>query len=153
MASLVAQLIKNLPAMWETWVQSLFWGRSPGEGNGYPLRYSGLENSMDCTVSEVAESDMTERLSNLKYWTLSEPTHGPYMRKGHLERHHPLTKMEAQLLVLLHPVSGFRIDGCLWSSVYAYRNGFTEQVIQIQFILQWDHQPSFLESAQSWLQS
>ena len=25
-------------------------GRSPGEGNGYPLQYSGLENSMDCTV-------------------------------------------------------------------------------------------------------
>ena len=25
-------------------------GRSPGEGNGYPLQYSGLENSMDRTV-------------------------------------------------------------------------------------------------------
>ena len=24
--------------------------RSPGEGNGYPLQYSGLENSMDCIV-------------------------------------------------------------------------------------------------------
>ena len=24
-------------------------GRSPGEGNGYPLQYSGLENSVDCT--------------------------------------------------------------------------------------------------------
>ena len=24
-------------------------GRSPGEGKGYPLQYSGLENSMDCT--------------------------------------------------------------------------------------------------------
>ena len=23
------------------------WGRSPGEGKGYPLQYSGLENSMD----------------------------------------------------------------------------------------------------------
>ena len=25
-------------------------GRSPGEGNGYPLQYSGLENSMDCSL-------------------------------------------------------------------------------------------------------
>ena len=25
-------------------------GRSPGEGSGYPLQYSGLENSMDCIV-------------------------------------------------------------------------------------------------------
>ena len=29
-------------------------GRSPGEGKGYPLQYSGLENSMDCIVHEVA---------------------------------------------------------------------------------------------------
>jgi len=25
-------------------------GRSPGEGNGYPLQYSGLENPMDCSL-------------------------------------------------------------------------------------------------------
>ena len=43
-ASLVAQRVKNLPAMWETWVQSLGWEDSPGEGKGCPLQYSGLEN-------------------------------------------------------------------------------------------------------------
>ena len=42
-------------------------GRSPGEGKGYPLQYSGLENYMD-TIHGVAESDATERLS------LSPPT-------------------------------------------------------------------------------
>ena len=31
-------------------------GRSPGEGNGYPLQYSGLENSVDCMVHGVAKS-------------------------------------------------------------------------------------------------
>ena len=31
-------------------------GRSPGEGKGYPLQYSGLENSMDCIVQGVAKS-------------------------------------------------------------------------------------------------
>ena len=36
-ASLVAQLIKNSPAMQETWVQSLGLGRSPGKGKGYLL--------------------------------------------------------------------------------------------------------------------
>ena len=30
--------------------------RSPGEGNGYPLQYSGLENSMDCIVHGVTKS-------------------------------------------------------------------------------------------------
>ena len=31
-------------------------GRFPGEGNGYPLQYSGLENSMDYIVRGVAKS-------------------------------------------------------------------------------------------------
>ena len=46
-ASLVAQRLKSLPAMWETRVRSLGSGRSPGEGNGNPLQYSCLENPMD----------------------------------------------------------------------------------------------------------
>ena len=57
----MAQLVKNLPAMRETWVPWL--GRSPGEGKGYPLQYSGLKNSMDCIVHRVTESDTTEQLS------------------------------------------------------------------------------------------
>ena len=31
-------------------------GRSPGEGKGYPLPYCGLENSMDCIVHGVTNS-------------------------------------------------------------------------------------------------
>ena len=67
-AALVAQLVKNSPAMQEIWVQCLGsipgLGRSPGEGKGYPLQYSGLENSMD-TVHGVAKSQ-TE-LSDLHF--------------------------------------------------------------------------------------
>ena len=40
-------------------------GRSPGGGKGYPLQYSGLENSMDCTVHRVAKS--WTRLSDFHY--------------------------------------------------------------------------------------
>ena len=38
-------------------------GRSPGEGKGYPLQYSGLENSKDSIVHGVTKKDMPERLS------------------------------------------------------------------------------------------
>ena len=45
-ASLVAQLVKNLPAVRETWVPSL--GREdPLEKDGTPLQHSCLENPMD----------------------------------------------------------------------------------------------------------
>ena len=43
-ASLVAQMVKDLPAMWETWSSIPGLGRYPGEGNGNPLQYSCLEN-------------------------------------------------------------------------------------------------------------
>ena len=37
-------MVKNPPAKQETQGQSLGWGRSPGEGNGNPLKYSCLGN-------------------------------------------------------------------------------------------------------------
>ena len=51
-------------------------GRSPGQGNGNPLQYSCLENSMDrgvwwAIVHGVAKSQvMTERLTNTHTDTL-----------------------------------------------------------------------------------
>ena len=46
MALVVAQIVKNLPAMQETRVQSLGW-EDLGEGSGNPLQYSCLENPLD----------------------------------------------------------------------------------------------------------
>ena len=55
-ASLVARLVKNPPAMQETWVQSLG-GEDPMEkGKATHSSILGLENSMDCTVRGVAKS-------------------------------------------------------------------------------------------------
>ena len=53
---MIAQLVKNLPAMQDTLVQSLSWEDPLENGKGYPLQYSGLENSMDCIVHAVAKS-------------------------------------------------------------------------------------------------
>ena len=60
-SSLVAQMVKNLPATQEMWVQSLGWEDFPGVGNGNPLQYSCLKNCMGrgawwARVHEVSKS-------------------------------------------------------------------------------------------------
>ena len=40
-------------------------GSFPGEGNGYPLQYSGLQNFMNCIAHGVAKSQT--RLSNFHF--------------------------------------------------------------------------------------
>ena len=62
MASLIAQLVKS-NAEDPGSISGL--GRSPGERKGYPLQYSGLENSRDCTVHGVRQS--RTRLSNFHF--------------------------------------------------------------------------------------
>ena len=59
-ASLVAQMVKNLPAVGDLGSIPRL-GRSPGEGKGYPLQYFGLENSID-SVNHWGrkQSDTTE---------------------------------------------------------------------------------------------
>ena len=66
-SSLVAQMVKNPPAM-----QIPGSRRSPGEGHGYPFQYSCLENSMNsgawrATVHGVSELDMTELLTQTQH--------------------------------------------------------------------------------------
>ena len=65
-ASLVAQLVKNPPAIVGDLGLIPGLGRCPGEGKGYPCQYSALENFMDCMVQGGhKESDTTEWLN----WT------------------------------------------------------------------------------------
>ena len=53
-----SSVVKKLPAVGDLGL--IPWsGRSAREGKGYPLQYSGLENSMDCTVHGVAKSHTT----------------------------------------------------------------------------------------------
>ena len=63
-------VVKNLPAMPETWVQSLGQKGLPGEGNGNPLQCSCLEIPVDrgarqATVHGVTKSYDTERLTTI----------------------------------------------------------------------------------------
>ena len=53
-------------------------GRSPGEGNGYPHQYSGLENSMDCVVHRVAKSqEQPELPASTLHISISSPCSFP----------------------------------------------------------------------------
>ena len=75
MATLVAQMVKNLPAIQETQGLISGSGRYPGEVLGHPLQYFCLENSMDKGVHEVAESDRTEQLNT--FTSLAVCSHAP----------------------------------------------------------------------------
>ena len=57
----VAQMVKNPPAAGETWVRSLGFGRSPGEGHGNPLQCSCLENPMDRGAWRAAVRGVAKR--------------------------------------------------------------------------------------------
>ena len=59
--------------MQETWVWFLGWEDPLGEGKGYPLLYSGLENSMDCIIHGLQIvrhnwATLTFFLSQLSIW-------------------------------------------------------------------------------------
>ena len=63
----MAQLVKNLSVMWETWVRSLGW-EDPLEklrGDSYPLQYSGLENSTDRGAWQVTVHVVAKTLTQL----------------------------------------------------------------------------------------
>ena len=75
-----SSVVKNLPANAEDmgWIPGS--GRSPGEGNGYPIQYSCLENPMDrgawwVTVHGVTRvrHDLVTKATNLDLRTL-KPT-------------------------------------------------------------------------------
>ena len=68
-ASLVAKLVKNVGDLGS--IPGL--GRFPGEGNSYPLQYSGLENSMDRGAWQATAHGVTKsqtQLSDLYFTSL-----------------------------------------------------------------------------------
>ena len=54
----MAQLVKNPPAMQETWIRSLGWEDPLEKGIFWtPVQYSGLENSMESMGSQRVRRD------------------------------------------------------------------------------------------------
>ena len=69
---MVAQTVKNLPAMQEGLIPGL--ERYSGEGNGYPLQYSCLENSMDKELGGLQSmgSQRVTHTEHFHYFTSSD---------------------------------------------------------------------------------
>ena len=87
----MAQLVKNLPAMWETWVRSLGW-KDPLE-KGKAIYSSILAWRIPRIVQSVG-LDMAERLSlSLSLWTETENSRaikgGGWPRPDHIIFHSP----------------------------------------------------------------
>ena len=85
-------------------------GRSPGEGNGYPLQYSGLENSMDCTVHGVTKSLTQQRLSLT------------YLYKKRTE----------------HSLKFWIFPSCFFFNINSLKNNYFFQISEITFYVFWD---------------
>ena len=72
----MAQTAKNLPAKWETWVQSLGWEDPLEKGMGHPLQYSGLENPRDRGAWWATDHGIA------KSWTRLSDFHFPFLGPG-----------------------------------------------------------------------
>ena len=94
-ASLVAQLVKKSACNARDLGSIPGLGRSRGEGKGYPIQYSGLENSMDCTIQG------SQSLTRLSYcgWLIIKHLGGAprylslelldgFLERGRLEKGH-----------------------------------------------------------------
>ena len=75
----MAQLVNNLPAVWETWVYSLGWEDLLEKGKA--THSSILENSMDCIVHGVAKSQT--QLSDSHFHLHSQTRPGLDLFHGH----------------------------------------------------------------------
>ena len=75
-AFLVAQMVKNVPAIWETWVRSLGWEDPLEKGMGNQLQYSCLENPMDRGAWRAKVHGVTKSwtwLSKAQYMLRAQP--------------------------------------------------------------------------------
>ena len=72
-ASPVVQMVKNPPANAGDAGLIHGSGRSPGEGNGYPLQYSCLENPMDRRAWQVTVHRVTKSQTRLKRFSTDTP--------------------------------------------------------------------------------
>ena len=59
----MAQLVKNLPAMQETWLPSLGWEYPLEKGTAFHSSILSMENSMDSVDQGLKQPDTTEGLS------------------------------------------------------------------------------------------
>ena len=84
-------------------------GRSPGEGKGHPLQYSGLESSVDCVVHGVAKTLI--RLSDFYLlWRSRGGGRGKLFLKG---------KLPGALVVW---ISSYQIRGARFSPSFGNKN-------------------------------
>ena len=67
---------KNSPVMQGTWVRSLGWEDPLGVGNGYPLQYSCLDNSIDRGAWQAVVHGVTKSQTQLSDFHFNFSSHG-----------------------------------------------------------------------------
>ena len=119
----MAQLGKNPPAMRETWV-----GKIPGEGKGYSLQYSGLENSGSQSQTRLSDfhfhhlcfefwlfllavyAILDAVLNPSSYWKLQFPTCKMRATTLNMQDYWSYSKRPTQIPIFAHCILGARMQ-------------------------------------------
>ena len=113
-------------------------GRSPGEGNGYPLQYSCLENPTDrgtwrATVHGIPESDTTEQLHFTSLLTVTERE---VLKSPPVTVNLPLSFQLCQLLLMCFEALLFGANACrmtVYSGRWPFHHYVTSLCVSSQF--------------------
>ena len=122
----MAQLVKSLPAMQETWVRSLGWEDPLEKGMATHSSNSGLENSMDFIVHGVAKSQT--QLSNFHFHVTSVMTCPSWVAL------HGMTHTFIELHKFLHHDKSVIREG-----VYKYTCLLISVLFVLSLLPEWDH--------------
>ena len=132
-ASLIAQLVKNLPAIQETAVRFLGWERTAGEGTGYPLQYSWAS-----LVAQLVNSLLAVKETWIWFLGWDDP-----LEKGKAT-HSKYTSLVAQTIKCMPTFRETRVQSLGWEDLLEKKMATHSSILAWK--IPWMEEPGRLQS-------